>query len=264
MNRKGSEMNKKTIVITGANRGIGEQLARLYATPHHHLILIARQEEKLADVATFCKLQGATVTYAAMDVREAISLKAYLLAMDDITPIDLLIANAGIAKTLGQNWRQETEDDIEQNFSINVQGTLNTINPLLQRMIQRKRGQIALMSSMAALRGLPQSPSYCASKAALNIYGQSLRAWLSRFNVKVSVIFPGYIKTAMSDRLQGPKPFLISSERAAKIIYKGLQKNKARIAFPWQLHILMKIARALPSPIVDIVLNRFESYASEG
>lgn len=77
-----------------------------------------------------------------------------------------------------------------------------------------------MMGSIAGLRGLPQSPSYCASKAALHVYGQSLRAWLIRYQIHVNVICPGYIKTDMSDKLTGPKPFLISSEKAAKIIQK--------------------------------------------
>lgn len=253
-------MHSQTIVITGANRGIGRQLALRYAKPQNRLILIARQAEKLAEVAHLCKANGAEVVQKAIDVRDASSLKEFLLATDDESPIDLIIANAGIAKTLGPNWEEESEDDLYQNFSINLQGSLNTIQPLLQRMIARKRGQIALMSSIAALRGLPHSPSYCASKAALHVYGQSLRSWLSRYNVKVSVIFPGYIKTDMSDRLVGPKPFLLSSEQASRIIVRGLNNNKAKIAFPWQLHWLMKLAGILPSSMVDKVLNRFESY----
>jgi short-subunit dehydrogenase len=256
-------MKKKTIVITGANRGIGKQLALRYANTQSRLILIARQKEKLAEVVDLCQLRGAEVIHQAMDIRDAHPLKEFLLSTDAQFPVDLIIANAGIAKTLGPEWREESEDDLYQNFSINLHGSLNTVQPLIQRMILRKRGQIALMSSMAALRGLPHSPSYCASKAALNIYGQSLRAWLSRYHIQVSVIFPGYIKTAMSDRLQGPKPFLVSSERAARIITRGLKKNKAKIAFPWQLHLLMKLTNVLPSKMVDMVLNRFESYAHE-
>ena len=256
-------MSNKTILITGANRGIGKQLALLYASPNTNLILIARQQKQLEEVGATCEAHGANVVVEAIDIRKADVLQSFLLQIDNETPIDLLIANAGVAKTLGQNWKQETATDLQQNFDINLQGTLNTINPLIERMIARKKGQIAIMSSIAALRGLPHSPSYCASKAAVNIYGQSLRAWLSRYNIQVNVIIPGYIKTDMSDGLHGPKPFLVSSEKAAQIIRRGLARNKARISFPWQLHILMKFAAVLPSRLVDMVLNQFESYASE-
>lgn len=130
----------------------------------------------------------------------------------------------------------------------------------MNRMIARRQGQLVMMSSLAGLRGLPQSPSYCASKAAILVYGQSLRSWLARYQVQVHVICPGYIETDMSQRLQGPKPFLVSCEKAAYLIQRGLKKNKACIAFPWQLVALTKLARLLPSKPVDVVLNCFESY----
>lgn len=253
-------MIKKTILITGASRGIGKQLALRYAAADVHLILVARQHEELSQVALRCEQLGATATYRAIDIKNAISIKAFIIETDNATPIDLIIANAGVSSTLQPHWQQETEEDIEHVFAINWQGTLNTISPLIDRMIARKKGQIAMVSSLAALRGLPQSPSYCASKAALLVYGQSLRAWLGRYNVRVNVICPGYIKTDMSDCLTGPKPFLISSERAAKIIQQGLTKNKACIAFPWALYRLMKLANILPDQWVNAIANRFESY----
>ncbi|HHF7368002.1 TPA: SDR family NAD(P)-dependent oxidoreductase [Legionella bozemanae] len=253
-------MNKKTILITGASRGIGEQIAFRYAMPNVNLILIARDLKKLTHVAQHCQEQGANTIYESIDVRDANSLKEFIIDVDSKMPIDLLIANAGVSSTLQANWQPEKEEDINQVFAINLQGTMNTVNPLIHRMIERKKGQIAMMGSIAGLRGLPQSPSYCASKAALHVYGQSLRAWLIRYQIHVNVICPGYIKTDMSDKLTGPKPFLISSEKAAKIIQKGLLKNKTYIVFPWPLHMLIKCSHLLPSKPVDAILNRFESY----
>ena len=249
----------KTIVITGASRGIGEKLAQCYAEPNVNLILIAKNNEKLRHVAKLCRQRGANVLSESIDIQEAAKLNEYLLGIDQKMPIDLIIANAGIASTLQPNWQPEEEKDINEVFAINVQGTLNTINPLIQRMIARKQGQIAIMSSLAGLRGLPQSPSYSSSKAAIAVYGQALRAWLARYHVQVSVIYPGYVKSDMSEALSGLKPFLISSERAAQIIRKGLEKNKPFIAFPWQLHYLTRLACILPSNFIDKLLNRFES-----
>lgn len=253
----------KTILITGASRGIGLQLAHRYAAPNVHLILIARSEQSLIDVAMRCKQLGAQVSYAPIDILDAVALNAFILEMDSQMPIDLVIANAGVSATLQPKWQQENSSDSARVFQTNIQGTLNTINPLIPNMIARKSGQIAIMSSLAAYRGLPQSPSYCASKGALLIYGQSLRSWLSRFHIKVNVICPGYVKTDMSDRLTGPKPFLISSERAAYLIQKGLQKNTACIAFPWPLHVLTTFAKFIPARVLDALLNQFESYAHE-
>ncbi|AWN73936.1 SDR family NAD(P)-dependent oxidoreductase [Legionella anisa] len=255
-------MNEKTILITGASRGIGEQLAILYAAPNINLILVARDLNTLDNVSRRCQEQGANTIYESIDVQNATQLKKFIIEVDNKMPIDLVIANAGISSTLQPNWQPEKEEHINQVFAINLQGTMNTVTPLIPRMIERKKGQIAMMSSIAGLRGLPQSPSYCASKAALHIYGQSLRAWLIRYQIHVNVICPGYIKTDMSDRLTGLKPFLMSSEKAAKMIQKGLLKNKASIVFPWPLHMLIKLAHLLPSRPVDAILNRYESYIS--
>lgn len=249
----------KTILITGASRGIGEKLALCYATPNVNLILIAKNHEKLCSVSKACRAQGANVLVVCLDIQDAVKLKQYLLDIDQSMPIDLVIANAGVASTLQPNWQPEMEEDINRTFAINLQGTLNTINPLINRMITRKHGQIAIMSSLAGLRGLPQSPSYSASKAAIAVYGQALRAWLARYHIQVNVIYPGYVKSDMSDALSGLKPFLISSERAAQIIQKGLSKNKPSISFPWQLNYLTRLARILPSNFIDKILNRFES-----
>lgn len=253
-------MNNKTLLITGASRGIGKELALRYAAANINLILIARDSEKLQKVAQCCQERGANTIFASIDIKDEVQLKNFIIDVDNKMPIDLVIANAGVSSTLQCNWQPEKEEDISEVFAINLQGTMNTINPLIHKMIQRKKGQIAIMGSIAGLRGLPQSPSYCASKAAVSIYGQSLRAWLSRYQIHVSVICPGYVKTDMSDRLSGFKPFIISSEKAARIIQKGLLKNKANIIFPWPIHILTKLSCLLPSRPVDAILNRFEAY----
>lgn len=251
---------KKNILITGASRGIGEQIAIQYAASDVNLILVARDPKKLVHVTQNCQKKGANVLSESIDVQNAIELKEFILNVDNKMPIDLVIANAGVSSTLQSDWKPEKEEDINQVFAINLQGTMNTVNPLIPRMIERKKGQIAIMSSIAGLRGLPQSPSYCASKAATYTYGQSLRAWLSRYKIQVNVICPGYVKTDMSDRLTGMKPFLMSREKAAKKIYKGLYKNKATIAFPWSLHLLMRMSHFLPSRSVNAILNCFESH----
>ena len=251
----------RSILITGASRGIGQQLALQYAAPNVHLILVARDADRLQETAERCQALGASTIYEPIDICNAEAIKAFVELMDQQMPIDLVIANAGVSSTLQPNWQPETKENIDRAFAVNVQGTLNTVNPLIERMIARNSGQIVLMSSMAGLRGLPQSPSYSASKAALLMYGQSLRGWLARYHIKVNVVCPGYIKTDMSDRLVGPKPFLMSREKAASTIQRGLMKNKPCIAFPWPLRVLTQLAYILPARPVNAILNCFESYA---
>lgn len=256
----GPMMHRKNILITGASRGIGEQLALSYAGVGSKLILIAQDERRLMDVAQRCVQKKAEVITQGIDVTDEASLKEFIIKIDEHSPIDLVIANAGVSGTLSKDWQIEPEAARENVVRVNVQGSLNTINPLIERMISRASGQIAIMSSLAGLRGLPQSPSYSASKAYLYVYAQSLRAWLKRYNIGVSVICPGYVNTDMSRKLCGPKPLLLGSEKAAQIIQKGLLRNKACIAFPRSLYWLTRMSHMLPSALVDRILNNYESY----
>ncbi|WED42818.1 SDR family NAD(P)-dependent oxidoreductase [Legionella cardiaca] len=250
----------KTVLISGASRGIGEQLALAYAKKGVNLILLARDENNLATVAQSCREMNAQVITHSIDISEADTLKEFIVAIDKQMPIDLAIANAGVSSTLNKNWQPENKSQSDEVFRINLQGTLNTITPVIDCMIDRKQGQIAIMSSLAGLRGLPQSPSYCASKAALYVYAQSLHAWLWRYDIRVSVICPGYVKTAMSEKLIGPKPLLLSSKKAALLIKQGLDKNKFCIAFPRSLYLITKFANYLPATLIDSFLSRYESY----
>jgi short-subunit dehydrogenase len=253
-------MPNRNILITGASRGIGKQLALRYAATDSQLILVARNYELLREVSQQCRQRGATVIFEALDVRDASAAKSFMLQIDKTMPIDLVIANAGVSSMLQKGWQPELEEEQQLSFAVNLQGALNIVNPLIDRMIMRRKGHVAFTSSLAGFRGLPQSPSYCAAKGAIHIYGQALASWLKRYNINVSVIYPGYVKTDMSDRLSGPKPFMLSSEQAAELIQKGLDKKRRQIIFPWQLYILLKLARVLPIGIADMIIHRFEPF----
>jgi short-subunit dehydrogenase len=122
-------------------------------------------------------------------------------------------------------------------------------------MRRRRHGHIVLVSSLAAYRGLPLMPAYCASKAALKSYGEALRGWLRHDNVKVSVICPGFVASKMTDRFPGPRPFLLSAEKAADLIHKGVAKNQACIAFPFLLSFGMRLLTWLPANLADTILS---------
>jgi short-subunit dehydrogenase len=112
---------------------------------------------------------------------------------------------------------------------------------------------------LAAFRGLPSSPSYSASKAAIKIYGEGLRGLLAKSGIKVNVICPGYVRTPMTDVNQFPMPFIISASKAAKIIRKGLAKNCSRIAFPFPLYFLVWLASLISTTITDPIFARLPS-----
>ena len=244
----------KVIVITGASSGIGAALAHYYANPGIILVLIARNAEKLLLVSQACQNKGAQVFTAIIDVRNTEAWRQWVKDFNLHYPVDLFIANAGAASTLGINGEPEDWNAIETVLDTNIYGVIAGIEALIPDMIQRRSGQIVIISSLAAYRGLPLSPSYCASKAAVKSYGEALRGWLKHHNIKVTVVCPGFIKSAMSDRFPASKPFLMSAEEAAVVIAKGIQKQQACVAFPFPLNLGSWILGILPAFIVDIIL----------
>jgi short-subunit dehydrogenase len=133
---------------------------------------------------------------------------------------------------------------------------IHTVHPAAERMRARKRGQIAIMSSLAGFRGMPGAPAYSASKAASRSYGEALRGRLHRHNVGVTVICPGFIRTPMTDVNGFRMPLLMDADRAARLIRRGLARNRARIAFPSRLYALAWLLGVLPPSWTDPVLRR--------
>jgi len=241
----------KHILITGASGGLGAALAITYAAPGVRLSLHGRDAERLHRVAEKVTAKGATVHIKIGNVTDSAVMAAWITACDQFMPLDLLIANAGISAGTGRG--HETPEQSSSIFDVNLKGVLNSIQPVLPLMLQRRAGHIAIMSSLAGFRGLSGAASYCASKAAVRIYGESLRSSCAAKDVAVSVICPGFIKTPMTDSNRFPMPFLMSAERAARIIKRGLDANKPRIAFPWQLYGLLRLYTALPQRWLDII-----------
>ena len=223
--------NFRSIVITGASSGIGEALALDYAAADVALALNGRDDVRLQAVADACRTKGATVDARAVDVVDRAALAAWLVAFDDLHPVDLLIANAGVSIDK-DNSSLDDFSIVRRTMAINLDGVLNTVEPLVGRLMARGRGQIAVVSSLAGFIGLPYSASYNASKAAVRVWGESIRYVLKKSGIGVSVVCPGFVTTRMTAEAPFHMPFLMSTERASAIIRRGLARNKARIAFP--------------------------------
>ncbi|CAB3782080.1 SDR family NAD(P)-dependent oxidoreductase [Pararobbsia alpina] len=246
----------RRIVITGASAGLGRALALSYAAPGVVLGLIGRDTERLGNSALACRAKGALVDAVQIDVRDSSAMQSWLHQFDDVHPIDLLVANAGVASTLASvhDW-----EELERTAAIvdtNFYGTTHAVLPVVARMRSRRRGQIALVSSLAALRGMAISPAYCASKAAIKAYGDSVRPLLARDGVRLSVVLPGFVKTSMSDVFPGNKPFLWSAEKAAQHIQRKLALGRTEIAFPSLLALGMRLLPLLPPAMADAILGR--------
>ncbi|MDX1923397.1 MAG: SDR family NAD(P)-dependent oxidoreductase [Alphaproteobacteria bacterium] len=242
------------IVITGASSGIGESLARAYARAGIRIGLLGRRKDKLDAIAASLASTGAQIWVGVVDVTQQDNLKAMLIKADEEKPIDLLIANAGIsAGTFGAG---ESEQQARAIFGTNLDGVLNTIHPIIPRMQNRRSGQIAIMASLAGFRGFPSAPAYCASKAAVRLYGEALRGEYAKWGIKINVICPGYIETPMTAVNDFPMPFMMDATKAAHIIVKGLARNEARIAFPWPTAFAAWLLGVLPPSWTDPLLTK--------
>jgi NADP-dependent 3-hydroxy acid dehydrogenase YdfG len=244
----------RSILITGASSGIGAGLARHYAGPGIRLILSGRDQERLAAVARDCMSAGAQVEQDVLDVRERARMRDWIISADEMSPLDLVIANAGISGGSGSGVeRVETMRNI---IDINVLGLLNTIEEPLRRMAARGSGQIALMASLAGYRGLPSAPAYSASKAAVKALGAGLRPVYGAAGVRINTICPGFVVSRITDSNDFPMPGLMPADRAAGIIARGLARNRGVIAFPWQLVFATWLVGALPEILAEPILAR--------
>jgi short-subunit dehydrogenase len=250
----------RSVLITGASSGIGEALALAYAASGISLALSGRDPERTEAIRAACAAKGASARARVLDVADAAAMAAWLAFEETTAPPELIIANAGISAGTGGGG--ESDEQARRIMAINVEGVFNTVLPALQHMKARRpdaggrRGQIAIMSSLASFRGFPGAPAYCASKAAVRVWGEGLRGEMSRHGIAVSVVCPGYVKSRMTEKNRFPMPFLMDAERAALIVKRGLERDRPRISFPWQMAALVWLLAALPPRATDRMLRR--------
>lgn len=237
----------KHILITGASSGIGEALALAYAAPGVTLSLSGRDGARLDAVRAACLARGADVSAHVVDVVDRAAMATWIGARDHAAHLDLLIANAGVSG--GTGGLGESSDAARRIFAVNVDGVFNTVLPAIEIFRARRRGHIAIVSSLAGFRGMGGAPAYCASKAAVRVWGEGLRAALARENVQVSVVCPGFVVSRMTDVNKFPMPFLMPAAKAAHIIQNGLAANRGRIAFPWPMRFAIWLLSLLPDSL---------------
>lgn len=253
----------RAILITGASSGIGRALALAYAEPGTRLLLIGRDATRLGETVAATQAKGAEASPLVLDVRDRAAMASAIAAADQEQPIELVIANAGITTGLAPGQDIEEPEAVRALLATNLFGVLNTVEPLLPPMRARGAGQIAFIGSMAGLRGLPYSPAYCMSKAAVHAYADSLRGRLEPHGLTISLAIVGFVKTPLNDSITAMKPFEISDAAAASIIKNGLAKGKATIAFPWPLYVAAALGRFLPARLYDHIMARIEANVPE-
>jgi short-subunit dehydrogenase len=239
----------RVIVITGASSGLGRALALEYAAPDVALALIGRNAGRLEEAATQARAKGAQVRAAQIDVRDRAAMSKFLLAIDADTPIDCLIACAGVTMVTPAVGAVEDLTESAELFDVNLNGVMNALAPVAPLMRRRHAGQIALFGSIAAFAPPPDSASYAASKAAIVAFGLATRALYHADSVSVSVVCPGFVETPMADSFESVKLCMIDAADAARRIRRGLERRKAIIAFPWPLYLAARFQQLLPDPL---------------
>jgi short-subunit dehydrogenase len=243
------------IVITGASGGLGSALAFAYAGPDIRLTLSGRREKRLADIAARCAATGAVVTTVVCDVTNSNEMNSWLTLADEVQAVDVVIANAGIGGNLATAPETaETNAIANLMFTTNTLGVVNTVTPLIPKFVARRAGHLVVISSLGGHLGLPHSPAYCGSKAAVRTYAEGLRRLLRIHGVQVTIVSPGFVDTPMSRSLPSGRFITWSAERAARAIKVAVKKGKPELSFPWPLKIAISAAQLLPNKLVDAVL----------
>lgn len=221
--------------------------------------LTGRDPARLEEAAQACRDLGAAVTAAVVDVADGEAMADWLAAFEAAGPVDLVIANAGTSGSCPDDASTDGLVSASRQVRTNLLGAVHTIEPLTAAMIARGRGQIAVVASTAAYRGIPYMPAYAASKAGVRAYGEALRALLAPHGIAVTVVVPSFFDSRMSDRYRGAKPMLISGEAAVARVRRGLDRRQARVVFPRRIALMMQVLDLLPGPVGDALLrsNRF-------
>src|SRR5829696_10516018 len=242
-------------MITGASSGIGRGIALEVASRGANVGLLARRQDLLNDIVGEVRARNAKAVSAAADVRD---VKAVREAADrfrkELGPIDILIANAGIGTA--DHAVRLTPEHAANVIGVNVLGAVNSVAAVLPEMVERKQGRLVAISSLAAYRGLAKSAAYCASKAALSSYFESLRIDLRHTGVGVTIIHPGFIKTALTAGREAKMPYLMELDDAVPKILSAIEKRKKSVAFPWQLATVVRATMLMPAFIYDWIAER--------
>lgn len=244
-------MKRRSIALIGATGGIGRALVREISGPGVTLFLSGRDPDRLRHIQEISEAQGATVKPCAVSLTNYQEFCEVLSRFDDEHPLDLLICAAGV-KT-GNKKGFEPPQHLDRVLNVNLVAPLHLVQAVLPEMVKRRRGHIALFSSLAAFSPHADLLSYSATKAGIRAYGTALRQALRGTGVSVSVITPGFVDTPMTDRQIGPTPQKISAERAARIIVRGLERKRPYITFPLLITGLVHLKSLLPVWARDLI-----------
>lgn len=243
------------MLVTGASAGIGRGLALELARRGAKLGLIARRADALEELVAEIEALGSNGLALPADVQDSNSLGEAVERINaELGPIDVMIANAGVGPT--KDAANLSGNEVAEVININVIGAANSATAVVPQMIARGQGQLVVISSLAAYRGLPKSAAYCASKAAVSAFFESLRLDLEPRGIDVTIIHPGFIKTALTSGRQAQLPYLMELDHAVKKIVWAIEKRKKAYSFPWQLATIVRAGMIMPIWMYDRISRK--------
>ena len=247
-------MTQPLVFITGASSGIGQALAHRYHQAGFRLALVARRTSEVITWASAQKISPDSYEIYSADVSVTDSIVAAgrdCIARQGVP--DVVIANAGIS--VGMDTAVLSDIDVmARTFATNNIGMAATFQPFVDAMVQRGSGTLVGIGSVAGIRGLPGHGAYCASKAAVISYCESLRGELRPHGVRVVTVSPGYIDTPLTQQNRYSMPFLMQPADFADRAFRTIQAGVSYRVIPWQMGVVAKLLRMLPNPLFDKVL----------
>ncbi len=245
----------KSAFVTGASSGIGRAIAGALAARGTRVVLAARRESELVDARDAIVAAGGRADVCVLDVSDHEAAREAVRRWErDTGGLDLVLANAGVGDTqpaVKIDWPM-----VERMLGVNLLGALAVIVEAMPAMLGRGHGTLAAVSSLAAMRGLPTSSLYSASKAGVSTFLEALRVELAPRGLSVVDIRPGFVDTAMTRKNRFPMPFLMPLDAAAAVALKGLERGDAVVSFPWQISAAMKLAEKMPDALWRQVARR--------
>jgi NADP-dependent 3-hydroxy acid dehydrogenase YdfG len=255
----------RSVFITGASSGLGRGLALHYAARGATVHAAARRAAELEALRRDAEAKGGgRIVPAVLDVVDADALAGAIARAERSAggALDLVVANAGVG--LPTPGRALDRAAVKRVLDVNVSAACVTIAAALPAMVSRGAGTIVAMSSLAAFRGLPGTAAYCASKAALATFMESLRVDLRGTGVRALTIHPGFVKTEMTARNRFPMPFLMDLDDAVALMARRIARGDATIAFPWPMHAMMRALGALPRAVYEPLAGLLGGRAPRG
>ena len=239
------------VFITGASSGIGQALAASFYDAGYRLALVARRTGEIEAWASARQLSADRYRVYGADVAQTDSIIAAGNACIERQGLpDVVIANAGISVGIDTAEREDI-DVMARTFATNNVGLMATFHPFVQAMVERGSGRLVGIGSVASIRGLPGHGAYCASKAGVVAYCESLRGELHKSGVKVVTLCPGYIDTPLTQGNRYGMPFLMSAEDFAAQALRTIEAGTSYRVIPWQMGVVAKIMRMLPNAMLD-------------